>query len=76
MTHRGGLSLSIIIWKIGGWGAKLPFALGPKNSLVGPVYVSGKTMSLFNCINTNYHKTIFFNYKRKASVTIVRLFPN
>jgi hypothetical protein len=34
MTHRGGLSLSIIIWRIGG-GAKFPFALGPKNSLGG-----------------------------------------
>jgi hypothetical protein len=36
MTHRGGFSLSIIIWRIGGGGAKLPFALGPKNSLGGP----------------------------------------
>jgi hypothetical protein len=34
ITHRGGLSLSIIIWRIGG-GAKFPFALGPKNSLGG-----------------------------------------
>jgi hypothetical protein len=33
---RGGLSLSIIIWRIEGWGAKLPFALGPTNSLGGP----------------------------------------
>jgi hypothetical protein len=33
ITHRGGLSLSIIIWRIGG-GAKFPFALGPKNSLL------------------------------------------
>ena len=38
MTHRGGLSLSIIIWRIGGGGAKFPFALGPKHSLGGPVY--------------------------------------
>jgi hypothetical protein len=37
MTHHGGLSLSIIIWRIGGGGAKFPFALGPKNSLGGPV---------------------------------------
>ena len=37
MTHRGGLSLSIIIWGIGGGGGgKFPFALGPKNSLGGP----------------------------------------
>ena len=28
MTHRGGLSLSIIIWRIGGGGEKFPFALG------------------------------------------------
>jgi hypothetical protein len=35
MTHHGGLSLNIIIWRIGG-GAKFPFALGPKNSLGGP----------------------------------------
>jgi len=34
--YRGGLSLSIIIWRIGG-GGKFPFALGPKNSLGGPV---------------------------------------
>ena len=39
MTHRGGLSLSIIIWRIGGGGGdKFPFALGPKNSLGGPDY--------------------------------------
>jgi hypothetical protein len=38
MTHRGGLSLSIIIWRIGGGGAKFPFALGPNNSLGGPVH--------------------------------------
>ena len=37
-THRGGLSLSIIIWRIGGRGTKFPFALGPKNSLGGPGY--------------------------------------
>ena len=36
MTHRGGLSLSIIIWRIVGGGAKFPFSLGPKNSLGGP----------------------------------------
>jgi hypothetical protein len=36
MTHHGGLSLNIIIWRIGG-GAKFPFALGPKNSLGSPV---------------------------------------
>ena len=37
MTHRGELSLSIIIWRIvGGGGAKFPFSLGPKNSLGGP----------------------------------------
>jgi hypothetical protein len=34
MTHRGGLGLSIIIWRMGG--AQLPFGLGPKNSLGGP----------------------------------------
>jgi hypothetical protein len=33
MTHRGGLSLSIIIWRIGGGGPKFPFVLGPKNYL-------------------------------------------
>jgi hypothetical protein len=38
MTHRGGLSLSIIIWRIGGGGAKFSFALRPKHSLGGPVY--------------------------------------
>jgi len=38
MTHRGGLSLSIIIWRIGGEGGKFPFALGPKNYVDGPVY--------------------------------------
>jgi len=36
MTHRGGLRLSIIIWRIGGGGTKFPFVLGPKNSLGGP----------------------------------------
>jgi len=36
MTHRGGLSLSIIIWRIGGGGAKFRFALGVQNSLGGP----------------------------------------
>ena len=36
MTHRGGLSLSIIIWRIGGGRAKFPFALGSKYSLGGP----------------------------------------
>jgi hypothetical protein len=35
MTHRGELSLSIIIWRIGGGGAKLPFALVLKHSLGG-----------------------------------------
>ena len=40
MTHRGGLSLSIIIWRIGlRRGAKFPFALEPNNSLGGPVYM-------------------------------------
>ena len=40
MTHRGGLSLSIIIWRIGGGGGggKFTFALGHKNSLGGPVH--------------------------------------
>jgi hypothetical protein len=33
MTHHGGLSLSIIIWRIGGGEAKFPFALGPNNFL-------------------------------------------
>ena len=37
MTRCGGLSLSIIIWRIGG-GGKFPFAMGPKNSLGGPVH--------------------------------------
>ena len=32
MTHRGGLSFSIIIWRIGGGGGKFLFALGPNNS--------------------------------------------
>ena len=36
MTHRGGLSLSIIIWRIGG-GRQASFCPGPKNSLGGPV---------------------------------------
>ena len=27
MTHRGGLSLRIIIWRIGGGGVKFPFAM-------------------------------------------------
>ena len=35
MTHRGGLKLSIIIWRIRRKGAKFPFALEPKNSLGG-----------------------------------------
>ena len=35
MTHYDGLSLSIIIWRIGG-GDKFPFALGPNNFLGGP----------------------------------------
>ena len=30
MTHRGGLSLSIIIWRIGGWGPSFFLPLGPK----------------------------------------------
>ena len=38
MTHRGGLSLSIIICRIGG-GAKFPFALGSKNYLGDPDYI-------------------------------------
>ena len=38
MTHRGGLNLSIIIWRIGG-GAKFPFALGSKNYLGDPDYI-------------------------------------
>jgi hypothetical protein len=38
MTHRGGLSLSIIIWRIGG-GAKFPFALGSNNFLGDPDYI-------------------------------------
>jgi len=41
MTHRGGLSLSIVIWRIGGGGAKFPFALRPKNSLGGPAWCYG-----------------------------------
>ena len=36
MTHRGGISLSIINWRRG---AKFPFALVPKNYLGGPVKV-------------------------------------
>jgi hypothetical protein len=38
MTRRRGLSLSIIIWRIGGGGTSFlfPFPLGPKNSLGGP----------------------------------------
>jgi hypothetical protein len=40
MTHRGGISLSIIIWRIGGGGAKFPFVMGPTNSLGDPNYSS------------------------------------
>jgi hypothetical protein len=36
MIHRGGLSLSIIIWRRRGEG-KFPFALRPENSLGGPL---------------------------------------
>jgi len=48
MTHRGGLCLSIIIWRIE-WRreAKFPFALGPKNSLGGPV-TTPYTLTSFN----------------------------
>ena len=37
MTHRGGLSLRIIIWRIGE-GGQASFTLGPKNYLGGPGY--------------------------------------
>ena len=36
MTHRGGLSLSNIIWRIGGGGPTLFLPWGPENSLGGP----------------------------------------
>jgi hypothetical protein len=45
MTHRGGLSLSIIIWRIGG-GRQASFCPGAKNSLGGPV-------SNFHGLSTN-----------------------
>ena len=35
ITHRGGLSLSIIIWRIGG-GGQAPLCPGVQNSLGGP----------------------------------------
>ena len=57
MTHRGGLRLSIIIWRIGGGGAKFPFALGPKNSLGGPVY-------RHNFIYSNVCNYLIFNTKQ------------
>jgi len=39
MTHRCGLSLSIIIWRNGGGRAKFPFALGRKHSFGSPADV-------------------------------------
>ena len=41
MTHRGGLSLSIIIWRIeGGGGGQVFSCPGAKNSLGGPGYAN------------------------------------
>jgi len=53
MTHRGGLSLSVIIWRIGG-GAKFPFALGPKKSLGGPAYRIIKNKTYLPLKQTGY----------------------
>ena len=39
MTHRGGLSLSIIIWKIGGGGPSFLLPWGPK-ILLAALYVA------------------------------------
>jgi hypothetical protein len=39
MTHRGGLRLSIIIWRIEGEG-QVFFCPGAKNSLGGPGYAN------------------------------------
>ena len=38
MTHRGGLSLSIIIWRIGWGGGQVSFCPGAQNTLGSPDY--------------------------------------
>jgi hypothetical protein len=54
MTHRGGLSLSIIIWRIEGGG--IPFALGPKHFLGGPDYRSSLTYLAFQYFDFELNK--------------------
>ena len=61
MTHRGGLSLSIIIWRIGGGWGKFPFALGPKNSLGGPDTRFIPTCSIVNCWLVTCHLMVKCN---------------
>ena len=47
MTHRGGLSLNIIIWRIGGGGPSF-FSLGPNNSLGGPALTFKLNTQVYN----------------------------
>jgi hypothetical protein len=57
MTHRGGLSMGIIIWRIGG----VSFCLGAQNSLGGPVDCIDSCKSNYHTIMTTAgksHKTI------------------
>ena len=64
MTHLGGLSLGIIIWRMG---AKFPFSLWSKNSLGGPAYDFEKYVVINgNWLNARIHVKIktklwFFN---------------
>jgi len=46
MTHRGGLSLSIIIWRIGGGGASFFLPWGPK-ILLAALYKTALTLPFF-----------------------------
>ena len=41
MTHRGGLSLSIIIWRIGGGGPSFLLPWGP-NIILAALYIYSK----------------------------------
>jgi hypothetical protein len=65
MTHRGGLSLSIIIWRIGGGSQSFLLPWGP-NILLVAIHVTDYTQS----INRS------FFYKAKEGCHIRMLFRN
>ena len=76
MTRLGELSLSIIIWRIGG-GGQLSFALGPNNSLGGPAGTHVKYIFCRYCVSFRIflsdHPYLFSSLQPNMRITVQHL---